>query len=91
MGDPDEASKATVNDVITPDGYTDPSRLKNEAYKDPANLLARADIYKFAVPKIEFPTWAAGRWHISLRRRESSRTSAVDRGCTFESWLTSRG
>lgn len=40
------------------DAFYDQTRLRSEAYADSKNLLARADIYRFAVPDIPFPSWA---------------------------------
>ncbi|MBW3589175.1 MAG: class I SAM-dependent methyltransferase [Actinobacteria bacterium] len=40
------------------DSFYDQTRLRSEAYADSKNLVARADIYRFAVPDIAFPSWA---------------------------------
>lgn len=40
------------------DTFYDQKRLKSEAYVDSTNLVARADIYRFAVPDIPLRDWA---------------------------------
>lgn len=40
------------------DAFFDQDRLKSEAYADSRNLMARANIYSFAVPDIPFRGWA---------------------------------
>lgn len=40
------------------DAFYNQTRLRSEAYPDSKNLVARADIYRFAVPDIPFPSWA---------------------------------
>lgn len=43
------------------DAFFDQARLRGDAYADSTKLMARADIYRFAVPETPFPTWALSK------------------------------
>lgn len=56
------------------ESFFDQIHLKTEAYADSRNLAARANIYRYRVPKASFPEWA-------LSHLPSRLDSVLDVGC----------
>lgn len=59
----------------------DQAHLRSEAYVDSSRLETRRSLYRYAVPRVSFPTWALG--HLA----ESSVGSVLDVGCGNGTYL----